>query len=201
MQLEDPFRAAQVLQPVAAQIGQRRARRQPVAHQHRRRLRHQHLPPVGDRRHPGGPVHLQAHQPGRRPRRLPAMHTHPHPHPLPARPGMRLDGLLHLQHRRHARPRRGEHGEERIPLRIDLAAVVRGQRRPDQRMMPGQHLRVTVVPQPPKQRRRALNVGEQEREGLHPYSVEGRARPRACQQARHHADPPIRMAPGRWPAR
>ena len=45
-----------------AQIGQRRARRQPVPHQHRRRLRHQHLPPVADRGHPGGPVHLQAHQ-------------------------------------------------------------------------------------------------------------------------------------------
>jgi hypothetical protein len=72
------------------------------AHQHRRRLRHQHLPPVRDRGHPGGPVHLQAHQAGRRPRRLPAMDAHPHPHPLPARPRMRLQGLLHLQHRRHA---------------------------------------------------------------------------------------------------
>jgi hypothetical protein len=34
--------------------------------------------------------------------------------------------------------------------------------------MAGQHLRVIVVSQPPEQRRRALNVGEQEREGLHP---------------------------------
>jgi hypothetical protein len=42
--------------------------------------------------------------------------------------------------------------------------------------MRGQHLRVDVFPQPPEQRRRALNVGEQEREGLHTHSVEGRAR-------------------------
>ena len=55
LQLEDPFRAAQVLQPVDAQIGQRRARRQPVPHQHRRRLRHQHLPPVARPRPPGRP--------------------------------------------------------------------------------------------------------------------------------------------------
>jgi hypothetical protein len=57
---------------------------------------------------------------------------------------MALQGPLHRQYRRHALPRRGEHHEERIPLRVHLAAVVRGQRRPDQRMMTGQHLRVTV---------------------------------------------------------
>jgi hypothetical protein len=81
---------------------------------------------------------------------------------------MALKGLLHLQHRRHARPRRGEHGEEPVPHGVHLAAVVRGQGRPDQRVMPGQHLRVDVFSQPPEQRRRALNVGEQEREDLHP---------------------------------
>jgi hypothetical protein len=81
------------------------------------------------------------------------MDAHPYPHLLPARPGMRRNGLLHLQHRRHAPPRRGEHREERIPLRIDLAAAVGGQRRPDQRMMAGQHLRVIVVSQSSEQRR------------------------------------------------
>ena len=87
LQLEDPLRAAQVLQPVDAQIGQRRARRQPVPHQHRRRLRHQHLPPVGDRGHPGGPVHLQAHQ-ARRPSAPPPRNgcpSAPAPAPRPAR--------------------------------------------------------------------------------------------------------------------
>ena len=180
---------------MAAQIGQRRTRRQPVAHQHRRRLRHQHLPPIPDRSHPRSPVHLQAHQAGSRLRRFPAVDAHPHPHPLPARPRMALKGLLHLQHRRHTPPRRGEHREKAVPHGVHLAAVMRGQRRPDQRMMPRQHLRVDVFPQPPEQRRRALNVSKQKREGLHPPSVEGPAGWRHSQQPRHHARP----APPGWP--
>ena len=44
--------------------------------------------PHADRGHPGGPVHLQAHQAGGRLRRLAAMDSHPHPDPLPARPRM-----------------------------------------------------------------------------------------------------------------
>jgi hypothetical protein len=44
---------------------------------------------------------------------------------------MGLQGLLQLDHRRHARRRRGEHREERVALRIDVAAAVRGQPRPD----------------------------------------------------------------------
>jgi hypothetical protein len=51
---------------------------------------------------------------------------------------------------------------------------MRGQRRPDQRVMTGQYPRVIVFSQPPEQRSRALNVGEQEREGLHGHSLEGR---------------------------
>ena len=43
----------------------------------------------------------------------------------------------------------GEYCEERIPLCVHLAAVVHGQRRPDQRLMTGQHLRVIVFPSRP----------------------------------------------------
>jgi hypothetical protein len=195
-QPEDALRAAQVLQPVHPQISQRHTRRQPVPDQHRRRLRHQHLPPVADGGQPGGPMHLQAHHAGSRPLRHPAMDTHPHPHPLPARPRTRLYRLLHRQRRRHAPPWRGEHREERIPLRVHLAAVVRGQCRPDQRVMTGQQLRVIVFPQAPQQRRRALNVSEQEREGLHVHSVEVRP---SDGTARRHAITPgplARMGPG-----
>jgi hypothetical protein len=53
---------------------------------------------------------------------------------------MGLQGLLQLDHRRHARRRRGEHREERVALRIDFAAAVRGQPRPDDP--------VVVAPQP-----------------------------------------------------
>ena len=101
------------------------------------------------------------------------MYTHPHPDLLPGRPRVFPQGPLHLQHRRHARPRRGEHREECIPLGIDFPAAVTGQTRPDQRMMTGKHLAVQTFTQPTEQGRRALDVGKQEREGLHGHSLGG----------------------------
>jgi hypothetical protein len=89
---------------VDAQIPQRRARRERVADQGRRRLREQHLTPVGDGRHPGGAVDIQAHQAGGRLRCLTGVDTHPHPDLLPGGPRMGLNGLLHLRDRRYARP-------------------------------------------------------------------------------------------------
>ncbi len=54
--------------------------------------------------------------------------------------------------------------------------------------MLGQHPRVHTLPHPPEQSRRALDVGEQERERLHEHSVERRpgtaAAPSAGPQAR-----------------
>ena len=105
LQLEDLLRAAQVFQPVRAQIAQRRARRQRIADQRGRRLRHQDLAAVRDRRDPGGAMHIQAHQ-ARRPSPPPHRNARPSA-PGPAHPPgqrMRLQRLLHLQHRRHAAP-------------------------------------------------------------------------------------------------
>ena len=92
---------------------------------------------------------------------------------IAARPRMCLQRLLHLQHPRRARRRRGEHGEERIALGIHLPAVVSGNPRPDDRVVVGKDLRVDTLPHPPEQSRRAFDVGEQERERLHRHSVEG----------------------------
>jgi hypothetical protein len=71
-----------------------------------------------------------------------------------------------------------------------------------------QHLRVKVVSQPLEQRRRALDIGEQEGEGLHGLSVKGRIRRCHRHQAHPQADPltpPIasggRLAGHRSPAR
>jgi hypothetical protein len=50
-------------------------------------------------------MHIQADQVGGRPGRLTGVHAHPHPDLLPARPRVIRQGLLHLQHRRDARPR------------------------------------------------------------------------------------------------
>ena len=196
LQLEDPFRAAQVLQPVDCpdRPAPRPAAARPApappppptpAPAPRTRPR-----PPGRPGAPPGP-------PGRWPSAPPPRNgcpSAPAPAPRPARHAPAMACCI-CQHRRHARPRRGEHREERIPLRVHLAAVVRGQRRPDQRVMPGQHLRVNVVPQPPEQRRRALNVGEQEREGLHPSQ-----RRRPARRRQLPAGTPSRQTrPPGWP--
>ena len=118
-------------------------------------------------------MHIQAHQTRGRRRRLTGMDPHPHPDVLPSGPCMFLQGLLHLDHGRHARHRRGEHGEEHVSLCIHFPAVVRGQPRPDNRVMAGKHPRVHVLPHPSEQSRRALHVGKQKRERPHMHSVEG----------------------------
>ena len=104
-ELEDPLWTPQILQPVHAQVPQRRARRKSLTHQGGRRLRQQHLAPMPGGCHPGGAMHIQAHQAGGRRRRLTGMDTHPYPDVLPCGPRMCLQGLLHLDHRRHARRR------------------------------------------------------------------------------------------------
>jgi hypothetical protein len=60
----------------------------------------------------------------------------------------------HLQHRRHARPRRGEHREERISLSVHFLGPVSGQTGPDERVMVGKHPRVDAS------RRRRSNAVE-----------------------------------------
>jgi hypothetical protein len=77
VELEDLLRASQVLQPVHTQIPQCRSRRERVADQGSRRLGQQHLTTVGDGRHPGRAVDIQAHQAGNRLRCLTGMDTHP----------------------------------------------------------------------------------------------------------------------------
>ena len=124
------------------EIPELRARRKRVADQGRRGLREQDLAAVGDGGHPGGAVDIQAHQAGRRSRRLTGMEAHPHPEVFPGGPGMGLDGPLHLHRRGHGRARGGEHGEERVALGVHFLAVVSGQAGPDKRLMLGEDLRV-----------------------------------------------------------
>jgi hypothetical protein len=62
--------------------------------------------------------------------------------------------------------------------------------------MVGKHLRVDAIPQAPQQRRRALNVGKQKREGLHKHSVEGPAKPTAADSQRTGAAPTPTARPG-----
>ena len=132
-------------------------------------------PPCADRRHPRSAMHIQAHRAHGRVRRLTGVHAHPHPDALPGRPRMTLQGLLHLHHRRHARPRRRERGEEPVPERVQLPATVRGQNRPDQRVMIGQQPRVHAFTHPPQQRRGALDIGKQKRNDPRSHQLPGLA--------------------------
>jgi hypothetical protein len=68
----------------------------------------------------------------------------------------------HRRGDRVARPREGD--EERVTLGVDLAAVVLGERRPQQAMMVAQHLGVAVR-QPRQQPCRTLDVAEEEGDG------------------------------------
>jgi len=78
----------------------------------------------------------------------------------------------------------------------------------------GEQLRVETFPQPPDQGRRALNVGEQERESLHGQSLGGQPKSATGHQVRahrhsrlrlrqlsraHRADPPPCAVPCPWP--
>ena len=166
-----------------AEIGKRRPGGKGVAHQGGRRLGQQDLASVPDGRHPGGPVNIQADQAGDGLGRFARVNAHPHPDALPGRPGVNLQGSLHVNDRGQAAAGRGEHGEQPVSLGVHFAAAVRGQARPDERAIVGQHLRVETLPQPSQQGGRALHVGEEKRESLHGHSLRGfasMARGRIC---------------------
>ncbi len=103
IELEDPFRAAQVLQLMVAEVPQRQARRQRVADQRRGGVGEQDLTAVADGGDPGGAVYIQAHQPGADPGRLTGVYPHPDPHVLPVRPLVGLQGPLQAGGGRHRR--------------------------------------------------------------------------------------------------
>ena len=169
--LENLLRAPQVFQLVHAQVDQHCARRKRVPHQGCRRLRHQDLATVPTpatraarcTSRPTGPTAVSDASPVCTPIRTRTR--------SPAGPRMALEGLLHLHRRRHARPRRRERGEEPVPQRVQFPAIVRGQNRPDQRVMIGQQLRVHAFTHTPQQRSRALDIREQKRQSLHTRSV------------------------------
>jgi hypothetical protein len=91
---------------------------------------------------------------------------------------------LDLHRAQHRLLRAGERREERVPLRIHLAATQAGDGRPHQPPVLGQHLRVPI-PQSLDQPRRPLDIGEHEgdrpaRKPAHPTVPQpsaGRSRP------------------------
>ena len=165
-ELEQMLGAIEVLQPVLTEIPERDIGRQLVGDQLARGARDQHLPAVAGRADPRRAVDVQTDvvvQSRRRPRRCgrPCARARPTPS------GQRLATASARCAATAAatasrRPREGD--EEGVTLGVDLATVVRVERRAQHALMLGEHLGVAAA-QPRQQPRRALDVGEQERDG------------------------------------
>ena len=171
LELEDLLGPAEVLQPVQAEVPEGGARRQRVAEQGSRRSRNHDLPPVGDCRDTGSAVDVETDQAGGCLGRLTGVDAHPDPDCLTGWPRVRNERPLHLNRRSHASPRRGEYREERVALRVDLLAAMRGEAGPDQPMVVGENLRVRIA-QALQQRRGTLDVSEEKGERLRSHRPE-----------------------------
>ncbi len=149
----------EVLEPVVAEVPKGHAVRQPRLDLGAGGAGHHDLPPVRRRRDAGGPVDVDPDVVVAAERPLPRVQAHPRPDVVrqPGEPALGLD--------RRGDSLRGvrEHHEERVAGRADLDAAVVPHG-------PADHLRVLIarggVPLPEflEQLRRALDVGEQERD-------------------------------------
>ncbi len=157
-ELVDPLGSGQVLEPVLAEVAQRRDVRQPVRCEQRRgRGGDQHLPAVPAGRDPRRAVDVLADVALVGDVRSAGVHAHPEP-------DRALAEVLDDPRSRPYRSRSGREGEEeRVALGVDLHPVVRGGRGPHQPPVLEQRRGVRLGPELVQQPRRALDVGEQER--------------------------------------
>ena len=175
-QLEDLLGPAEVLQPVQAKVPERRAGRHGVAQQGGRGGGEHDLPAVRDRRNAGRAVHVQADQADGGLSRLAGMHAHPDADFPAGRPPVRAQRPLHLDRRGDARAGRREDREEGVALGVDLPAVMPVQPGPDDPVVIGEDLRVSIA-QALQHRGGTLDVSEEEGERLRgqqlglPYAV------------------------------
>ena len=100
----------------------------------------------------------------RRPDRFPAVKANAHPYDSAFWPSLSRKGTLDRYSRSNCLRSTGEHDEERVPLSIDFAALVRGKRGPQQGAVGGQHLGV-AIPKVQSQGGTVFNVSVQHREG------------------------------------
>ncbi len=128
-----------------------------------RRARDQHLPPMAGAADAGRPMDADAHIPPVIDLRRGRVQTDADPHGRVIGPGMIGKGALHADRglRRVLRARKGS--EERIALRVDLAAVHRRDRRTHEPPMVLERRPVAVRAKLPEQPRRPLDIGEQQR--------------------------------------
>ena len=173
LELEDPLGAAEVFQAVGPEVFQavgpevleHGARRTRVGDKGGRRRREHDLAPVGDCRHAGSPVYLEADESDRGLGRLTRMDAHANPYPFPLRPGVPGKAPLHLDGRSDAPTGRGEDSEERVALGVHLPPAVRDEGGANYAVVGGEHFGIEA-PEPLQKGRRALDIGEKEGERL-----------------------------------
>ena len=153
-ELEQPHRAVEVLQPVAAEVGQRRL----GVEERGGRFGEQHLAAVGKRRDSRAAVDVDAHVALRGHRRRACVDAHADAY----RPGLQRRLRLTRGGRRALRGRKRD--EERVALRVDLDAAVCGERLAQKAPVLRERLGVRVWSERVQQPRRALDVREQERD-------------------------------------
>jgi hypothetical protein len=152
---------AEVTEPVHAEIAERHGDDRAGAQQEACRFAEHDLPAVRGRADPCRAVHVEAEVVVAGPRRLARVQADPDPHrgPIRPRPGREVALDRDRGGDRVVGPR--ERDEEPVARGADLMAAVRGDRRPDDRVMRGEQLGVASA-QALEQPRRALDVAEQE---------------------------------------
>jgi hypothetical protein len=157
-------RLVDVLQVALAEREHRDARRERRPHQRTGRLRQEHVTAAAGAAETRGAHDVEPEVALLADRRLARVQPDPHVHRDPAWPVVRDVRPLHLGRRRDRVARAHEREEERVALRVDLDAVVRGERAAHEPPVIRQHLGVAVA-QLLEQRGRALDVGEGEGDG------------------------------------
>ena len=107
------------------------AGRHRVADQGGSRVRENDLTSVRDCRNTSSAVNFETDEADSRLCDFARMNTHADEDSFGGRPQVRDERLLHLNRCGYAGARRGEHGEERVALSVNLLAGVRGEDGPD----------------------------------------------------------------------
>jgi hypothetical protein len=113
----------------------------------------------------GSTMDREAEIPLLRRRRLARVDSDPHPHVRAVRPPMAGQRPLNRDRCRHRISGAAEGDEERVALRVDHLAPMRGEDLAEQPLLVGQELAVPSPAQPFQQPGRALDVREQEGDG------------------------------------
>ncbi len=155
-----PLRAAEVLEPVVAEVAKGEAV-EGLGEQVARRLREKNLCAVCRARHAGSPVHVEADVAVDGTCRLAGVEPHADADDLAVRPRMRSERSLSGRRGSRCRGGGGERDEERIPFRAQLDSAVGGKSFPHDAVVFAEEAR-PALPDPLGERRRAFDVREEQ---------------------------------------